>query len=351
VQKQLSNKKRDLSYEVIRVIAMCLVIIVHELLDYYIQNLASRKYMAIEAALCVCNALFFLLAGRFAFKMKLDDNDLYKKYYWKKAIKLLIPVFVYSAIKNWHIMLYHKHLVITPYSYLRHFLISLVNGFSAMEYWFLYVLIACLIAAPFFARMVQNMSKKDKKAFFVVGMIMSTLATFIPLLGVDFAINYYFVGYVFIFFLGAMAEDIFETKKQKHFLYFAGCFAEIINIMLRIFAHYDVGYKSTSPLFVLFSLAVFIFLKNNIKAPKKSEKAILLLGKYSLGVYMIHCMILYTLRDVTGLPHGAGVFSILLASLITLAISFVLVVIIDSTIVKWLQKLVIKIFKLEKIVK
>ena len=357
-KRQVAPKKRDVSYEVIRVVAMVLVILVHELPICIRDSSNTTTYTVIEALLCVCNALFFLLAGRFAFKMKLDDEKLYKKYYWKKAIGLIIPMLVYMAIKNWHVMVYHQHLDVTPISYVKHFGIALVNGFSYMEYWFLYTLIACLIAAPFLARMIQNMKKRDKKAFFVVGMIMTTLITFIPLLGVEFRVRYFFVGHILLFCLGSMIEEIFESEKSRKILYIIGPVAELINALLITVLHYPSGYKETSPLYsyketsplyIIFAISLFLFIKNVIKIPAKSEKLILFLGKHSLAVYMTHFMVIYTLRDLINLPHGVGSF--MLASIIVLAVSELIGFVIDSTIIKWLQNLTIKIFKLEKVLK
>ena len=342
-------KKRDISYEIIRVIAMIMVVVVHEMPTYTVKQSDGYPFLAFDALLCTCNALFFLLAGRFAFRMNLDDKNLYKKYYWKKALGLIIPMLVYMAIKNWHVMVYNQHLTVTPISYIKHFGIALVNGFSYMEYWFLYILIACFLATPFFARMVQNMKDQDKKAFFIVGLIMSTITTFVPVLGVSFAVKYYFVGHILLFFLGAMIEDIFKDKKAQLRLYAIGLLSLVINTILILVAHYTEGYKSTSPFYILFSVASFIFIKNVIKLPKKLDKVILFLGKHSLAVYMTHIIVLYAVNDLFVLPNG--ILSLVLASILITVGSVLVGFIIDNTIIKWLQKLTIKIFKLENMIK
>jgi peptidoglycan/LPS O-acetylase OafA/YrhL len=197
--------------------------------------------------------------------------------------------------------------------------------------------------------MIQNMKKRDRKAFFVVGMIMTTLITFIPLLGVEFRVKYFFVGHILLFCLGSMIEEIFESEKSRKILYIIGPVAELINVFLITVLHYSNGYKETSPLYIIFAISLFLIIKNVVKIPAKSEKLILFLGKHSLAVYMTHCMVIYTLRDLTNLPHGVGSF--MLASIMVLAISELIGFVIDSTIIKWLQNLTIKIFKLEKVLK
>lgn len=83
-----------------------------------------------------------------------------------------------------------------------------------------------------------------------------------------------------------------------------------------------------------------------MKVPKKLEKPILFLGKHSLGVYMTHFMVLYTINDLIKLP--SGIIGFLVASLLVLIFSELISFVLDSTIIKWLQKLTIKLFRLEK---
>ena len=342
------KKKRDVNYELIRVLAMVMVIMEHHIEKFVYTTENQWFYNLLDAFFTLSMPLFFYLAGRFAFKLNLEDKTLYKKFYWKKMIGLIIPVLIYMAIKNWHVMWYHQGLAITPRSYLEHFGIALVNGFNFMEYWFLYVLIGCMIAVPFTARMVQNMKEKDKKAFLIVGLIMCALTCYIPLFKVDFMVHYYFIGHVLSFYLGFMLEDIFADKKLKKLLYIAApiCFA--INMAI-IYAGFTNGYKETSPFYMIAAMGLFIFLREKLKAPKNLEKPILFLGKHSLGVYMLHMMVMYSIGEVIELPFGFIGFFI--ASILCLIGSVALAFIIDNTLIRWAQKLCIKIFKLESVLK
>ena len=93
------NPQRDLSYEFIRVVSMILIILAHEIPNYLGQF--SRLGVYTELVTNVGVTLFFMLSGKFALKLNLEDKHLYKKYYWKKVIGLIIPLLVYMAIKNW----------------------------------------------------------------------------------------------------------------------------------------------------------------------------------------------------------------------------------------------------------
>ncbi len=293
-----------------------------------------------------------MLSGKFAFRLNLKDQNLYKKYYWKKVIGLIIPMLVYMAIKNWHVMAYNKHLAVTPLFYLRHFVVALFNGFYYMEYWFLYLLIALLVAVPFTAHMIQNLKLQDKKAFLMVGLFFATISTFLPhLLNVDFAIKYEFIGYTLFFYLGSFVEEFFVFKKSRIKLYLCGLFSLTINL---IFVNFGInhGYNSTSPFYVIFTIAMFIGLRQlaqNFEAKYSSkiiDSLISLLGKHSLGVYMIHMIFVYLINDLNFLSHN--IFGWLGSSLMVLIISVFVCFVLDNTIIKLLQRLCTKIFNLEK---
>jgi peptidoglycan/LPS O-acetylase OafA/YrhL len=338
-------KKRDLSYELIRVLAMAFIIFDHNLNPFF--GKGSCAAILLEPFFIVGVPLFFMLSGRFAFKLNLEDKSLYKKYYLKKVVGLIIPMLVFMAIKNWHIMVYNQHLDVTFVSYFRHFGIALVNGFSYMEYWFLYTLIALLLAVPFTARMMQNFTDRDKKAFLTVGLIAATISAIIPIvLHVVFAIDYHFIGYTLFFYLGYIVEDIFKTDKQKHRLYLVGLASFIITLVL-VKLNITTGYKSLPPFNFFFAFAMFIGLHElGKKLPKKSESLILFLGKHSLSVYMLHMIFLYTINDFNFFPKN--VFGWFGSTISVLIISLLAGVILDNTIIKWLQKLATKLFHLEK---
>jgi len=327
------TKKRDVSYELIRVLAMFFIVFDHALNSY----LAPDVTKFIEPFVAVGVTLFFMLSGKFAFRLNLEDKSLYKKYYWKKIVGLIIPMLVYMAIKNWHIMVYNQHLEVTLGSYVRHFGTAFVNGFSYMEYWFLYLLIPLLIAVPFTARMMQNMKLRDKKAFLIVSLVLSTITMIVPnVLKMDFAMDYYFIGYIFYFYFGYIIEDIFEKESAKKKVYIAGLIGFIATIALVVLER-KTGYKSFSPFYVFFTSAMFLGVREiGKKIPKKLEKLVTFIGKHSLGVYMIHIMFFYIIRDLHFFPENA--FGYIGCALATATASIVASFILDSTVIKLLQK-------------
>ena len=342
--------KRDISYEIVHVLAMVLIILTHEINPYLGDNPTLSSL--IEAITAVGVTLFFLLSGKFAFKLNLEDKSLYKKFYWKKFIGLIVPMLVFMLIKEAHVIIYNKGLELHPRFFAHQFLLALFNGFNYMEYWFLYVLIANLLAVPFTARMIQNFKDRDKKAFLIVGLILGTITTFLPhILGVNFEIGYYFIGYTLLFYSGYFIEDLFKTKKSKKKLCLVGLASLIVTLIL-VQLKITNGYKSTSPFYFFYSVALFVGVrelsKKFLETPHKVfEKIILFLGKHSLAVYMLHMIVLYFINDLITFPKN--LFGLVLSSILVLAASLLISWILDITIIKWVQKIFIRIFKLEKV--
>ena len=345
--------KRDLSYEVIRVLAMVLIVLTHEIGPYLGDNPTLSSFTEVITVVGV--TLFFLLSGKFAFKLNLEDKSLYKKFYWKKFIGLIVPMLIFMLIKEAHVLVYNKGLELHPKFFAHQFLLALFNGFNYMEYWFLYILIANFLAVPFTARMVQNFKDRDKKAFLTVGLILGTITTFLPhILGVNFEISYYFIGYTLLFYSGYFIEDLFKTEKSKKKLYLVGLFSLIITLVL-VQLKITNGYKSTSPFYFFYSVALFIGVRELSKKffekkPRELlEKVVLFIGKHSLAVYMLHMIVLYFINDLITFPKNffGWILSSCLVIIASLAVSWIL----DVTIVKWVQKLFIRVFKLEKVLK
>ena len=193
-------KKRDLSYETIRVIAMLFILVLHEINTF--MNKGTVLYYIIATILLTGVPLFFMLSGKYAFNIDYDDKNYIEKYYKKKFINLIIPILVYMAIKEFHVMGYNLHKEITIYSYIRSLFVSIFNGYSYMEYWYLYILIANLLLAPFIGKWITQATKKEATIFLSVILIVNTISTALGYIDLTFAVKYAFASYGIYFYAG-----------------------------------------------------------------------------------------------------------------------------------------------------
>lgn len=332
-------KKRELKYEVIRVFSMIFILSIHEINTF--MDKSSMLYYVLATIFMAGVPCFFMLSGKFAFNIDYEDKDYLMKYYKKKFINLLIPVFIYMMIKEFHIMAYNLHKEITVYSYLRSLFVSLVNGFSYMEYWFIYILVANLLIAPFIGKFITKATKKEATVFLAIPFIVNIISTLLGYFELEFKLSYAFAGYSFYFYLGYFLDRFSETKKEKTTIYILGTISTIITLIL-LNCKKAVNIWGWSPTFTLISIMIYVFIRDHIKM-NKIENIILFMGKYSLSVYMLHMIFIYTFNDIIpkeGMNSLLYGFIIIVLSYISSLISgFIL----ENTIIKYLKKITSKI--------
>lgn len=233
-------------------------------------------------------------------------------------------------------MSYNLNQVITPYSYIRSLFVSIVNGYYYMEYWFIYELIAYLILVPFVGKFITKATKKEATIFLGIILIYNIISTFLGYNNLEFILPYAFGGRSIFFFLGYFIDKYYNTKKEKKNIYIFGILSFIITLFLLKSGKY-VNIWSYSLTFTLISVMFYIFIRDHIKI-NKIKKVILMMGKYSLPVYMLHMIFIYTYNDL--IPKG--IFNNFLYHLIIIILTFISCLIcgilLEKTIIKWLKK-------------
>ena len=92
----MKEKRREISYDVIRCVAMLFVIAVHaNPKPYQSGSLWQELFLAVFFS---CNGLFFMLSGRFALAKKLDGVRGILTFYRRKLFSVFIPLVFFGAI-------------------------------------------------------------------------------------------------------------------------------------------------------------------------------------------------------------------------------------------------------------
>lgn len=334
-------KKRDLKYETIRVFCMFFILSIHEINTFVDQN--SILYHILATIFLTGVPCFFMLSGKFAFNIDYDDSNYLAKYYKKKFINLIIPIFVYMIIKEFHIMAYNLNKDITIYTYLRSLFVSLVNGFSYMEYWFIYILISNLLIAPFIGKFITRATKKEAMVFLIIPFIVNIISTFLGYFKLEFKLSYAFAGYSLYFYIGYFIDKFSNTKKEKIAIYVLGMISFVITLIL-LGSNKAINLWSYSPTFTCIAIMIYIFIRDFIKT-NKIEKIILFIGKYSLSIYMLHMIFMFTFNDI--IPKE-GINSFIygfIIILLTYVFSLISGVILENTIIKFLKNISTKILE------
>ena len=281
------SKDRNIKYKIIRVIAMIFVIAIHEIDRVFTKG---STYFFVSLILLTCNPIFFMLSGKFALKFNPEEKDCYKKYYLNKFVKIIIPVFIYMLIKEWYLLKFVFNIPITLLTYSKAFILSITEGFSSTEYWFIYTLLANLLIAPFTSRIFKNLTKKEMKLFIGIGLLYNTLLSYLRLLDIELQFPYYLAGHNLYFYLGYCIDYFTKTKKDKKTVYILGILSYIISIIQLHIGKYSNIYDF-APTFFFISCMVYIILRDHIKV-NKLKSTILFLGKYSFSIYLVHMMMM-----------------------------------------------------------
>lgn len=236
------TKTRNISYDIMRIIAILMVLYNHrEAFSYFTQV----PYMGLKYMFTICASvlsrcgppLFFMISGA----LLLGKTESFIKIFKHRILRVLI-VMVPLAL----------------FAYLTWGETIKADGFISIYIsklnWYLYAYIAYLFMLPFMRVLVQNMSKNQKKLFFILTIVTYTVSgIFIP-----FSINEHLTSYMILFnspwisnswqitfpILGFLlveySDNETDSNKKKYFL-LGLLFATILNFILAIFLmSYDI---------------------------------------------------------------------------------------------------------------
>ena len=292
--------------------------------------------------LYTCNGLFFMLSGKFALSFNYEEKDCYKKYYFGKFVKIIIPTLFYMAIKEIYLMHFVFETEITMKSFIRAFILSVIEGYATTEYWFIYFLLANLLVAPFVARIFRNMTNKEFYLFFVICLLCNALTVYSQWLGHTFAVPFYLSGMNIYFFLGYFMDRISSTKKQKSIFMGAGIIGFALTFLSAEIGN-TINIYDTVPTMTLVVCMIYIIIRDKIKV-KKLKNVILTVGKYSYSIYLLHVIFMDITTWVFPYNNNMPIYIYIIIKTIMIAFSsFVVAFVLDNTIVKLLQTGIIQI--------
>ena len=338
-------KKREIKYEVIRVIAMIFVITIHQLDKFKPQFTNPIQHQLLSIIFLTCNGLFFMLSGKFALNFNYEEKGCYKKYYLGKFIKIIIPALFYMAIKELYLMHFTFKQKITISSFLRAYILSVVEGYIVTEYWFVYYLIANLLVAPFVARIFRKLTNKEIYLFVIIALLSNALSVYTQWTGHVFAVPFYLSGMNLYFFLGYFIDKISSTKKQKRVLVTLGIVSYIITFIC-LQKGQTINVFDIVPTMTFVVCMIYILIRDGVKI-KRMEKPILILGKYSFSIYLVHVIMMDVMTWI--FPYNEGMpisIYVILKVIMILISSLVVAVLIDNTIIKFIKNIVIKLIKI-----
>ena len=340
----MNKEKRNINYDLIRVVSMILMIGVHTNSPF---KKGSINAIILSTILFSCNNLFYMLSGRFNLTKKFHCKEDYKKYYLGKMITILFPYFFLTLFlclwDTWDSGTWNG-----IGKFVKYFYVSLMQTNADTHLWFMYPLMGFLISVPFLAKMLQVMSAWEINLILGIGLLWNIVSIYFTK---DFDIKFsysgwLFAGWYFPFFLGFYCYKIIN-ESNKRIIYTVGIIGFTVTILGRYF--FLSHYKNAVDLaiaFILFTIAFYTFIEREICLKNKFIiKIIDFLSKHSFVIYMIHSNIHFKITPQ--INHISSAFGGFIANvLITLMISILVALILNIVVIWPIQNCMRKLFRL-----
>ena len=305
------EQRRNYGYDILRVIAISMVVAIHANAAYLWQKPAGSLGALLTlqiTALCVSSVpVFFMLSG--ALLLDVPETVSLKDLFRKRLRKQFIPFALWSVI-------YTVVRIITgkiPLSFTS--FLDLFNEPAYSQFWFMYTLLGIYLILPFLQILVNKLTQNRFRYLLILWFVFSIL---IPLLShytpfrlsnhVDLVLSEGYIGY---FLLGFYLKKYrSETSGTAGLLLFAAgtvitgitVWIEWLNTNVENAVRVGNTYGNyLLPGAVLSAIGLFLFFQNNKTPSSNKTKAVISeLSLLTMGVFYIHMLVL-TALDFFGL--------------------------------------------------
>lgn len=292
------KKERVIYFDILNIFACFAVLALHHngiVHTFNINTDTWKQALAFEVAFYWAVPIFFMLSG--ATLLNYRDKYSTMEFFSRRVWRAVFPFILWSII-----LLFHAYVVGNfPYKNLQDVINAIINTSLPYGnvYWFFIPLIALYFITP-----VLSLLKDNQIILWYVIIFIFITHSCLPLifkwlgLKYNFALSFPMMGFTLFILLGWVISNWNLSKWQRYIIYLLG----IGSALIRYFGtlHYSlVNGKLDKFLFgymhfhsVLLALAVFVFVKYTF-IDSKHSKLISLLSSCSLGVYLIHKLVMH----------------------------------------------------------
>lgn len=343
--KEVLKNKRNYNLDLLRILACFMVIVIHVAayrwydVPYYIFDF--KVYNFYDSLVRSAVPLFVMISGVFFLKES-KTKDI-KKIYLKNILKLIIIYFLGS-------LLYCIYDVIVKGT-----TFSIGNFINApFHFWYIPMIIGLYVVSPLLSIIANNSSRKIFKYFSILFIICSTLKTisnisFMPYINhINTLINKLPIdlicGFYSYFLLGYFLYNFEISRKKEKLIYFLGIISVFgCAILTYITSKYNgsntTAFYNEFSIFTFFeAISLFLYFKNfKSKYMEKYKDKIFTIADCTLGIYILHVLVMYGLFDlnIIKITTFNPIISVPLISVIILLICLIIVYIYKKYILKF----------------
>lgn len=352
--------KRVFSYDILRSIAILLVVLCHSVESTYTDVLVlSNKSQIFRIVTFTFGRLgvpiFLFLTGALILNKKFDSDDDIKKFYKHNLLSLFITVEIWIVIYSiFYQLLYHNF---NLELFIRNIFFD--KKFDMPNMWYMPMIIGIYVALPFLSKIIKKFSLK----ILIIPLIISCIANFlIPTINIfakifnfgtiSFILDVCFLGscYVFYVIVGYYLNNgILKKIKTRHII-----IVMLITFLFTVWIQYysinsnfiyNVWYNFF-PLLIcsicLYELIRRIFdnNKSTLYSNKVIQKGVTMLSKISLGIFFLHEIFLIIYTKYFNFSFSKPCISLLLFALSLLS-SIITITILSK--IKFIKKSIFRI--------
>lgn len=335
-----TKSKRLANIELLRIIAMLMVVMLHylgkgDLLPTMTVNMSAGGYVAwmLESLSIVAVNVYVLISGYFLVESEFKPG---------KIVRLILQVLFYTILITALSLAFG---IIGKEDLGVYNLIVQLFPFQLEQYWFMTSYLVLYILSPVLAMGVKSLSEKQLRVVTIIFVLfMSVEKSILPVQIAFDERGYDALWFICLFLVAAYIRlyglKILENKLLAAALYLGGCilaFAENIALSVVFAKTGELGHLIGTPyhynhIFTfLAAVGLFcFFLKVNIKEGMVSN-VICKIAPYTLGVYLLHeqVYIRYLWPKWLGAGKATGVVSFLLSTFVAILTVFVVGIIVD----------------------
>lgn len=323
-------KNRIFYLDCLRAFAIIMVVIIHCMSSYIVvpQFYGSTSwyiYIVLNAISRAGVPVFFMISG--FLMLSTGEDESFRDFYKKRIPRLLIPLVAWNII----CFLYRFFTSAEMTFDLKLLLDEFLYCGTYYHMWYLYTLVGIYLLVPFLRIIVKKCTLKQ--VALLVG-IMVLRTSVIPFINVALKLNIYFFdpmfnGYLSLFLLGYVLGKAEVTKKLLSVFAVAGVWGIVTSICA---SHLSSSTEGINLLFnygsalchMVIASSVFIFAKHFCH-DGWLYKVCNCISKTSLGIYLVHVLVLDWLQKHVSLPFSPIVCTVCLFAIafpVSFAISF-----------------------------
>ncbi len=296
-------KNRESHYDFLKGISIIAVVFIHSTnatagMDKVEIGSFNYYFTWIASSLCAFAVpAFFFVAGYFSANEPIDKIDKYKSYIEKRLKRILVPYIFWTALV---VLVIHSNFSV------KNFIYCLLLGRAMGPYYFIIPLVQLIILTPLLQVIsrikhgplgILLLSLMSSTAFFYLQLYLGfKIKWWIPLLPFTTWIVFYFYGICFrkdkkIFYL----DKITDLKQSIFLLLIAIVLYVAENYLFEI--HLKLPASGVKITWVIYSICVINFLVHIKSKITNYPKLIVIIGKWSFGIFLMHELFRKTISD------------------------------------------------------